>query len=220
MLFLSDTGIRSLRVENISLAAGVTDVGSPIDGIIQPIVKANAGQFAQNACACIEPNTGRYWLAIGSTIYVLSYWPSAKINAWSTFSLGFNVDAMVAAGANIYIRSGNTLYLYGGLDGNTYDTSIATVQTPMMSADSPTRVKSSTAVSAMVQGNWAMGMSTNTALPFIYEPTANLTGDTYSQLDFEVQEESTHFGFQFTCADAGPSLLGAMGVRFKKDEDE
>jgi hypothetical protein len=218
VLFLSDSGVRSLRVINISLAAGVTDVGSPIDALIQAAIIANPNA-ALNARAVIEPNTGRYWLAIGSTIYVLSYWPSAKINAWSTFTLPFNVDFMAVAGNTVFVRSGDTIYAYGGLDQNTYDTSVATVTTPFMSADTPTVEKKFISVGAMVQGNWAMSCGAATNNPSFYELVGNLVGDTYSDQRWGYSADGTHISFKMTCADAGPSLIGAISAQFVKGRE-
>jgi hypothetical protein len=213
VLFLSDSGVRSLRVINISLAAGVTDVGSPIDAIIQQAIITNPTAALQSR-AVIEPNTGRYWLAIGNIIYVLSYWPSAKISAWSRFTLPFNVDFMVVAGNTVFVRSGDTIYAYGGLDQNTYDTTVATVQTPFNSGDKATVEKTFISIGAMVQGNWAVSCGTATNNPSFYELVANLTGDTYSQQRIGYSSKGTHISFKLTCADAGPSLLGALNAQY------
>jgi hypothetical protein len=219
VLFLSDSGVRSLRVLNISLAAGVTDVGSPIDSLIQAAILANpSGALASKAV--LEPNTGRYWLAIGNTIYVLSYWPSAKINAWSTFTLPFNVDFIVAAGNSIFVRSGDTIYAYGGLDQNTYDDSVATVVTPFLPADSPTVEKALESVSAMVQGDWSLSIGMNTSNPSFYDLVANLTGDTYSQQVYGAAGSGTHIGFKLTSSYVGPALLGALAAKFKKGREK
>ena len=85
VLFLSPTGIRSLRVRETTLNAYVNDLGSPIDSLV--INDFVQGNNAQNAQAIVDPNTGRYWLFVPNTsaangvgnIYVLSYYPSNKI---------------------------------------------------------------------------------------------------------------------------------------------
>jgi hypothetical protein len=191
----------------------VTDVGSPIDAIIQQAIITNPTAALQSR-AVIEPNTGRYWLAIGNIIYVLSYWPSAKISAWSRFTLPFNVDFMVVAGNTVFVRSGDTIYAYGGLDQNTYDTTVATVVTPFNSGDKATVEKTFISIGAMVQGNWAVSCGTATNNPSFYELVANLTGDTYSQQRIGYSSKGTHISFKLTCADAGPSLLGALNAQY------
>lgn len=219
VLFLNDSGVRSLRALNASLAAGVSDVGSPIDTLIQAAIAAAPG-LATDVPAIVEPLSGRYWLAIGNVIYVLSYWPSAKINAWSTFTLPFSVDHMTTAGNRLFLRSGDDIYLYGGADGATYDNSVATVRTPFMAAETPTTFKKLVSVGAMVQGNWAMSLGTVTDNPSFYELVANISKDTYSQALYPAVGFCTHVSFTLTCSDAGPSLLGALAVRFAKSTEE
>src|SRR3546814_6364942 len=42
---------------------------------------------AQKSAACgIIAESGRLWMAIGTRIYVFSYFPGAKISAWSYYS--------------------------------------------------------------------------------------------------------------------------------------
>ena len=67
VMFLSDSGIRSLRAMNISMAASVIDVGSPIDPIVTNHILTNPSEAAV-ARAVIEPVFGRYWLAFDNTI--------------------------------------------------------------------------------------------------------------------------------------------------------
>lgn len=213
VLFLSDAGIRSLRALNAAMTAAVNDIGAPIDRLIQSAIKADSAH-GFNAQALVDPITGRYWLAIGNVIYVLNVWPSAKISAWSTITLPFNVDFMTTAGARIYVRSGNNLYLYGGLDGATYDTRPATVRTPHHSADSPTTYKKPMSIGAAVEGNWAVSVGTDTENTDFYELAANLTGNTYSMQKIPFSGSSTHFGFKLVTTDAGPARLGALHIRF------
>lgn len=220
VLFLSDSGVRSLRALNVSLAAGVTDVGSPIDSLIQPAVDALGAFNAQEIESIIEPLTGRYWLAIANTIYILSYWPSAKINAWSTFTLPYNVDHMTVAGTRVYIRSGDDVYIYGGVDNNTYDpATVVTVRTPHMSADTPTTYKDTVSVNAMVQGNWTISAGMATDNPELYELVATVTTNTYSMQQIPYVGHGTHIGFTLTSQGAGPALLGAINVSFQKAEE-
>lgn len=83
VLYLSDTGIRSLRARETSLNAFVTDIGSPIDQIITDSLLV--GGSNTTACSVVEPISNRYWLHLNGVIYVLSYFPSLKISAWSTY---------------------------------------------------------------------------------------------------------------------------------------
>jgi len=83
VLFLQDGGIRSLRVRDSSLNAYTVDIGSAIDFIVQEkLISCTAAQRAA-ACGVVDPATGLYWLFLKDTIYVLSYFPTAKVVAWA-----------------------------------------------------------------------------------------------------------------------------------------
>jgi len=119
VLFLSDTGIRSLRSRETTLNAYVTDIGSPIDSLIQASLATNTSAQNATACGIVEPSANRYWLYLNGVIYVLSYFPSNKIVAWSTYTPTaiFNTT-LVPQGAR-YNYAGQ--YIISGLTiGQTY----------------------------------------------------------------------------------------------------
>jgi hypothetical protein len=86
VLLLSDSGIRSLRVRDSSLNAFVNDLGSPIDELVQASIRATSFAIVAAACGIVEPTSNRYWCYLNGVIYVLSYFPSNKIVAWTTYT--------------------------------------------------------------------------------------------------------------------------------------
>src|SRR3546814_4323190 len=93
----------------------------------------------------MESQDGRFWLAIGSRIYPFSYFPGSKINAWSYYDLGFTIEAFADISERIYARVGNTIYLFGGEDDETYPDAgeyPVTVEIPYLSANTPATRKS------------------------------------------------------------------------------
>ena len=93
VILLSDTGVRSLRVRDNFDSAMVVDIGTPIDRDVQTHLATLTEAQKAAACAVVEPSSNRYWLFIPhaspsssnyGTIYVLSYFPSSNISAWST----------------------------------------------------------------------------------------------------------------------------------------
>lgn len=153
VLFLASTGVRSLRVRDSSLAAIVVDVGSPIDNLITTALNT-AGTNA-NAFAVVEPTSNTYWLFLKDTFYVLSYFPTLKITAWSTFkptyrtSLGspnsqtFNYTTVI--GQRYIWVQGNALSLADGGnippfdENNSYvaTSTVATVTTSLLEGNAP-----------------------------------------------------------------------------------
>jgi hypothetical protein len=193
----------------------VNDVGSPIDKLIIDEI-ANNTAVAQEACAVVQPVSGRYLLAVGSKVYVLSYYPSAKISAWSTWTLTFPVDYISTCLNKVVIRSGDTIYMYGGASGTTYDNATATVVTPMMAADTPTLWKKPISIDLMVQGLWQLqaGMLANN--PSARELVGTFQGETYSLQAIPYAGYGTHIGLTLTTTDPSAALLGSITVNFQK----
>lgn len=109
VFFLSDSGIRSLRVRDSSLNAFVTDLGSPIDQLIIANLAGGTAQSNAAACGIVEPENNRYWLLLNGVMYVLSYFPSLKISAWSTYSTLYRTDfGSSTAGAYTGLTIGRT----------------------------------------------------------------------------------------------------------------
>lgn len=222
VMFLADSGVRSLRAMNISMAAAVIDVGSPIDPILTAAMLADPAA-AKAAKGIVEPIKGRYWLAMNdgdgtATIYVLSYFPSAKVSAWSTFSVPFNVDYISATNNQVYLRSGDDLYLYGGADGLTYDSTPAIVRTPMMHNEAPSIWKRISSVDLMIQGTWALDIGMNPAAPFTYERCGIFTGETFSRQQIRFAGYGTHIGLQLTSQDNSVGRVGSIVINYQDGE--
>lgn len=95
IFFLSDTGVRSLRARDSSLNAFVNDLGSPIDSLLATQLSTLSASAIAAATSIVDPSANRYWLFLGSTIYALSYFPSSKITAWSTYEAKYGAGATI-----------------------------------------------------------------------------------------------------------------------------
>lgn len=93
VLFVSDSGIRSLRVKDQSLNAYIGDIGSPIDNDIRPLVVgyiANPYNYSDLCCG-YDPMSGLYMIQFDTTannnpsIWALAYYPESKVAAWCNF---------------------------------------------------------------------------------------------------------------------------------------
>jgi hypothetical protein len=89
---LAENGFRSIRVRDASNNAIIADVGTPIDGIVQPLLASLTDAQKAAACGIVDPSSNRYWCYVpkpdgtAGSIYVYSYFPSSQIAAWSTYS--------------------------------------------------------------------------------------------------------------------------------------
>jgi hypothetical protein len=217
VMFLADSGIRSLRAMNISMAAAVIDVGSPIDPIITSRVLSDPAGGAV-ARGIVEPVFGRYWLAWGNTIYVLSYFPSSKVSAWSTFTVPFHIDYMERTNNQVYLRSGDDLYLYGGADGQTYDSTPAIMRTPYLHNQAPSIWKRISSIDLMIQGTWQLDIGMNPGMPFTYETCAVANGETFSLQKIKFAGYGTHIGLQMTSQDATAGRIGSIVINYQDGE--
>jgi hypothetical protein len=210
ILFLSDSGVRSLKANVINLAASVNDVGSSIDLALIPRIRSEAAAVF-HAIATVQPIQGRYWLAIGSTIYVLSYFPAGSITAWSTFDPGFAPRTFALVGSQVYCddTSGN-IYLYGGNSNTEFDSCKITLRTPHMSADAPTEQKRIKSIDVMCQGTWSVsvGMLPNNVEAF--ELCATITDNTYGLQSIPFAGYGTHFGVHMEHEAPGEAIMAAL----------
>ena len=216
ILFLSDSGVRSLKSQTVTLTAGVSDVGSAIDPLMTAQIRTN-GYGASLAQAVVQPIAGRYWLAIGNTVYVLSYFPAGHITAWSTLSPGFAVQEWATVDNRIYCRGPDqTLYLYGGVDNQTYDSAPVTVRTPHMEMEGPTTRKRIQSVDVMCQGPWSisMGMLPNNTEAF--ELVANVQDNTFGLQSIPFAGYGTHVGIQMVHQAPGAALLAAIHLNMQE----
>jgi hypothetical protein len=211
VLFLSDSGVRSLKVQtSFSLAASVSDVGSAIDLMLIPIIRGNSVDV-QLAEAVVQPIQGRYWLAIGDTIYALSYFPAGSITAWSTMKPGFNARNFSVVDNMVFCRDtiGN-IYLYGGVTRGEYDNCKVTIRTPHLNADNPTENKRIKSIDVMCQGQWtvAIGMLPNNT--DLFELCATIQDNTYGLQSIPFAGYGTHFGVHLEHQAPGPALLASL----------
>lgn len=216
ILFLADSGVRSLRSQTVTTAAAVSDVGAAIDPILVGAIRA-APVAAQRAQAVLQPIAGRYWLSLDDYVYVLSYFPAGKITAWSRFVPGFKVQEWASVGNRIYCRGPDqSLYLYGGVDHATYDSSRVTVRTPHHDVERPTERKRVQSVDVMCQGAWSvsLGMLPNNVDAF--ELVANVAGNTFGVESIPFAGYGTHIGLELVHEAPGPALLAAVHLHIQE----
>lgn len=167
---LSSTGVRSVRARDSSNIATINDIGSPINRTLTRAMEVAATEVG-NAIGVYEPTDGRYWLSMFDTIYVLSYFPSSRVTAWSTYSPGSTiVDMFSHLGTVILLMGDGTLYSYGALrtrgvrpqgpyvkvpyPGNEYDSSVVDVELPFIDAERPATRKNWGAIDVALDGLW------------------------------------------------------------------
>jgi hypothetical protein len=179
VLFPHTSGIRSLRVRDSSLNAMVTDIGSAVDTYVAADTAGKSLSVLSKACAIVEPTQNRYWVYIPADgIYVLSYFPSNKIVAWSKYTpttqigsaqIGFTPTKFVVYNGQVYAVASyvsgantyNAVFVYGGSDNRTYDNVAATMQLPYYDEKRPGHKKYAQKIDVDVIGTWQAQGSPN-----------------------------------------------------------
>ncbi|HEY5798475.1 MAG TPA: hypothetical protein VIU82_26020 [Bosea sp. (in: a-proteobacteria)] len=218
VFYLDMTGIRSIQSRDVTNAPVVDDAGSAIDTFVQEWAASLSDDVVQRAVGAIEPIDGRFMLAIGERVYVLSYFPKAKITAWSYYEPGFAVSDFLRVRNRLYARDGDTIYLYGGRTGQTYpdagETPIA-AELPFANAQSIATFKQWLAFDMACSGTWHVDL-----LPDPNDETktievGNISKTTYGLPDIAVVGEFPLFAMSLTCESGGRATLSNMAFHYE-----
>lgn len=229
VIFLSDTGLRSLRARDSSNAAALNDIGSPIDPIIALRRLSMSPSDAERIRALVEPVTGHFWLVWGSTVYALSFYPATKVTAWSTYELPFVPEYAVSAGTRVAIREGDNIYVYGGFQNaanaldnyvptatleNEYDNSTVIVETPMLDFGRAATTKQFMGLDMACEGTWQVFANFDPLAPGAWSPIATVNQTTYSLARIPIVAAGTHIALRFVSTNNGLARIGAAGIHF------
>jgi len=214
LFYLSYNGVRSLQSRESTDAAYANDIGSPIDEIVISILAGLTPAQRAEAKALIEPIDGRYWISIGSRLFVLSYFKGSNILAWSEYVLGFQVDEMVAFRDKVYLRAGNKIYLYGGNSGSEYDSCPVVVELPYLDANKPGTFKSVNGVDITCQGTWKVFMGFDYTNANARDEIATFTQPSFALGKIPATGIGTHIGVRLTSEHPGYSRLANVLVHY------
>lgn len=228
VFYLSRSGVRSLRARDSSNAPAVNDIGVAIDEFVQEYLDDLNEERSHNSCAIIEPRDGRYWLAMGQRILVLSYFQGTKINAWTYYDLAdelgianLTIEQMVVLGRKVYMRSNDFLFLYGDDNGVTYpgtDEAVAELHTQFLSAKTPATIKSIKGFDIGCEGEWAVDLLPNPAREDVDMRVGVFNKPSFSAGNIAVQCPSAMFAVKAVCARAGYGRIANMAIHYKPAE--
>ena len=215
VLYVSSHGVRSLKVQNISLTAGTTDIGTPIDDVFRDLIIQNGATWFAGARTLIQPRSGRVFVILPDRIYVLSTFQEPAITAWSMFDAPFNfVDACVADPWVVLRGSDNMLYFYGSDVTSQYDATEVEVITPALSCDSSSKNKLFHAFDVGAEGTWTLSVGCDPNNQATEEEVATFTGSTFVNPTMSMPESSTHISLRFRTTDAERCRIGQVNLLF------
>lgn len=211
LYFLSDYGFRSITTLQHTSNLADVDVGSPIDALVRPELKA----------AGISPKsfyfygTGQYVCAIGNRLFVYSISRTARIAAWSQYFLGAPVDAFAELGQELYIRSGDTVYKLNEEvstdDGTQYE---VLIQLPYMDLKKPGILKQVWGADVVVDGSCFMSIGFDVRDPDAFTPEVKVKGNTRPSGLIPVECTGTEFSIRLRNFDNKPFRVDAIGLHW------
>lgn len=206
VIFPSLTGFRSLRVRDSSGNAFVNDLGSPVDLLVQKDLATVGFAALTTTCSIVEPTANRYWHYINGHIYVLSYFPAAKIAAaWSQYFPEYILAGVTTAFVPVkFVLYNQQVFCLAsvagvyhvfcfGFDSNgvvKYDGTQALAETPWSDMKSPGVRKEVQSVDYAITGTWQLSGSMD------YEGVVNNGGQLVNITNAEVGKPSFQFGEQ------------------------
>lgn len=219
--YLADSGIRSLRPRDASSQAiAVEDVGTAIDQLLLERIKALGNTTVQKANIAIEPKDGRLMLFLGLEAYVFSYYRIKNILAWSVYDLPGVADEVVEFNGRLYMRSGNSIYLYGGSDDATYDASVVTAQFAFFTAGKPATAKQFEGFDMDCEGEWTLEMLTDPR-----DLTQHVSMGVFEEFSYDTANSAgighfTHIAPMLTCESDGYARISNFAIHYTMAESE
>lgn len=219
LFYLDESGIRSLRARDSSNAAATTDIGIPVDTVVIEALSALTSEQRRRVYGLIEPRDGRFWLCMLDQIFVFSFFPGSRISAWSIYEPGFTIDDVAVSDRRVYLRSGDTIYVYGG-EGNVpeYDDAEAEVWLPYLDAEAPERPKRWNAIDAAVEGEWETRVGLDPTNLGASDVVGRIGETTFGNLTHPAMGESTHVSLRFRSLGNGPARVSSAVIRAEQNE--
>jgi hypothetical protein len=214
LFYLSYNGVRSLRGRDSTDSAYSSDLGSPVDEILIDYMSTLTDEQIYKAKSIIEPKDGRYWISLGNKLFVLSSFSGSGINAWSEYTTGYQIDNICVFSNNVYIRSGNNIYKYGGDTGNEYDASEVVVEMPYLDANKPATYKEVKGIDLTCEGKWLVELGFDYTNPSARDEIATVTQPSFALGRITATGTGTHIGPRLISSYSGYAKLANFIIHY------
>lgn len=105
LLFLSQSGFRSMSLLSLTNNLQDSDVGNPIDKLVTAEVAES-----DDPLSVYYPKLGQWWCINGTRVYAYSFSKTAKLTAWSVYDFPWTIDDATVLNQQLYVRTGNDVY--------------------------------------------------------------------------------------------------------------
>lgn len=225
MFYLDESGLRSLRARDAGGNASTYGVAVRIDPLIVAKLRSLTEDERTRVTGLIEPVTGNFWLIMKDRIFVYAFFPDEGVRAWSYYTvhffdtngarLDFDVDDAVVFDRRVYLRSGDKIFVYGGLEtGRATDATEAEAWLPYLDDGAPWTEKTWTSFDAAVSGEWSVAAGMSLADTNASDEIAVINRTTYNDPRIGLVGSSTHISLRFRSRGTGPAVLGACAIHY------
>lgn len=222
ILFLDESGIRSLQARDNTNSAMSSDIGNPIDTLVTAdLAEITIEERARLAIGLQEPVDGRFWMILGRKIYVFSYFQGSRISAWTTYEVPFEIEYAIRFRRRIYVRAGSKVYVYGGEGVRpVYDDTKALAWLPFLDANAPLTEKQWNGLDAVARGQWKISAAFDPNRPEIEGDVARVSNTTYNTGRIGMGGRSTHISLRFESEGEGFASISAAAIHHDLDPEE
>lgn len=226
LFFLDESGVRSLRARDSSNAASTTDIGIPVDPLVVAKLRTLTPLQRSQLVGLIEPTDGRFWLIFPDEIFVFSFFEGSKISAWSTYipavnNVPFVVDDGMVYRKKVYVRSGDKIYVYGGLDTTPiYDATEPELWTPYLDANAPARQKAFKGIDVACEGEWVISAGLEPNNKAASDKVAVVSGTTYNGETIGFEAESSHVSLRFKGVGPGAKKIASAAIHYEGKQEQ
>lgn len=219
LFYLNESGLRSLRARDSSNSAATTDIGVAVDDLVTAAVNALGIENRDEVIGLIEPRDGRFWLIVRDQVFVFSFFAGAKVSAWSRYLPGFSTSHAVVHKKRVYLRTGDTIFVYGGLGQTTvHDETEAVLQTPYLDGGAPAKQKKVDGFDAAARGTWEVRIALDPTNLEANDKLGTIVDSTFTDQTHPAQGQSTHISLIFRSKGIGPHKLGSAVVHYDSDQ--
>jgi hypothetical protein len=188
-IFLSGAGFRSVTtLDNSNQNLAETDVGSAIDELVRPLAAGLTSPFAEFYTA-----GGQYWcftgLATGDPVWVYTFSRTQKISAWSQYEFPFPISDVANAAGNMYVRSGEHVYMVDNTAFGDGDSDIEmVVEMAFLDFKQPGSLKVIRSMDIVVRGEITIKFAVDPNNPTIFTDPITVSGDSrpYQTIPLEI----------------------------------
>lgn len=206
VFFASYDGIRSITTQSTTGNMIDVDVGSPIDSLVKPVFLSTS-----DVKSFYFRGGGQFWSMVGNTAYVYSFSRTSKISAWSRYTFPFTIDDYTELDGDLYLRSGNTVYL---LNESAYNDAgnpfTVTIEFPYLDFKTPGVMKMIQGMDTVMIGSADMQIKFDARQPEFITPAIEMVGDTRPGEQTAVEVVSVGIAPVITSTNDAPFELHAI----------